>query len=61
MKGAWLGSIGSDDGTDRGRPAVLTKAERQKDHEREVRENREQDRAEVEHLNSPEVRAITRA
>jgi hypothetical protein len=27
--------------------------------EREVRENRERDRAEVEHLNSPEVRGIT--
>ena len=27
--------------------------------EREVRENRKRDRAEVEHLNSPEVRGIT--
>jgi hypothetical protein len=29
--------------------------------EREVRENRERDRAEVEHLNSPEARGITGA
>jgi hypothetical protein len=36
-------------------------AQRQADHEREVRENRERDRAEVEHLNSPEVRGITGA
>ena len=33
-------------------------AQRQADHEREVRENRERDRAEVEHLNSPEVRGL---
>jgi hypothetical protein len=29
--------------------------------EREVRENRERDRVEVEHLNSPEVRGLTGA
>jgi hypothetical protein len=37
-------------------PAVI--AQRREDHEREVRENRERDRAEVEHLNSPEVRGL---
>lgn len=40
-------------------PAVI--AQRQEDHEREARENRERDRAVVEHLNSPEVRGITGA
>jgi hypothetical protein len=37
-------------------PAVI--AQRRKDHEREVAENRERDRAAVEHLNSPEVRGL---
>ena len=36
-------------------------AQRQADHEREVRENRERDRAVVEYLNSPEVRGIAGA
>jgi hypothetical protein len=33
-------------------------AQRQADHEREVRVNRERDRAQVEYLNSPEVRGL---